>query len=99
MGGELANFNINEIAGACSLILGSLGGLLLICFKSRCSSINYSCFWGLFRWNCIRQLPDDSSDDENSSDNNDKNDKNDKKKNVTKKNEAILHPRTTEPQP
>ena len=74
MGGELADFNINEIAGAGSLILGSLGGLMLICFKSRCSSINYSCFYGLFKWNCIRQIPvDNSSDEEDSSNkNNDK---------------------------
>jgi len=98
MGGELADFNINEIAGAGSLILGSLGGLMLICFKSRCSSINYSCFYGLFRWNCIRQIPvDNSSDEENSS--NKKNEKNIVKKKIDNKMPSILPPVEPEPQP
>ena len=65
--GNMADYNINEVAGACSLMLGSLGGLLLICFKSRCSNIGYSCLWGMFKWNCQRRVTSgvDTSDDEN----------------------------------
>ena len=37
MGGEiLQSFNINELAGATGLVLGALGALLAVIFKSRC---------------------------------------------------------------
>ena len=37
MGGEiLQSFNINELAGAAGLVLGALGALLAVIFKSRC---------------------------------------------------------------
>ena len=59
--GQLADYNINEIAGASSLVIGSLGGLLLIVFKSRCTNIN--CCFGL--WSCARSVPvDNNSDDD-----------------------------------
>ena len=35
-GGILQQFNINELAGATGLILGALGGLLAVIWKSRC---------------------------------------------------------------
>ena len=53
--GQLADFNINEIAGSIALIMGSLGGLCLIIFKSRCSSV--SLCWGF--WSCNRVVKDD----------------------------------------
>ena len=34
--GILQQFNINELAGATGLILGALGGLLAVIWKSRC---------------------------------------------------------------
>ena len=34
--GILQEFNINELAGATGLILGALGGLLAVIWKSRC---------------------------------------------------------------
>ena len=58
--GQLADFNINEVAGAVSLFLGGLGGLLLIIFKSRCSTI--TCCWGLY--SCVREVPDADSDED-----------------------------------
>ena len=33
--GELANYTIDQVAGALALTLGSIGGLCLILFKSR----------------------------------------------------------------
>ena len=49
------------MAGATALIVSSIGGLLLIIFKSKCKTI--SCCWGLL--NCIREIPPkDSSDEE-----------------------------------
>ena len=36
MGGLLQEFNINELAGATGLMLGALGTMLAIIFKSRC---------------------------------------------------------------
>ena len=50
--GKLADYNINEIAGALSLTLGSIGGLCLILFKSRCEKI--SICWGV--WSCNRKV-------------------------------------------
>lgn len=34
--GILQQFNINELAGSVGLMLGALGGILAIIFKSRC---------------------------------------------------------------
>ncbi len=54
-GGILQQFNINELAGATGLILGALGGILAIIFKSRCYcrlNLCYLCF-------CERKPPPD----------------------------------------
>ena len=59
--GQLADFSLYQMAGATALIVSSIGGLLLIIFKSKCKTIN--CCWGLL--NCIREVPQvDSSDEE-----------------------------------
>jgi hypothetical protein len=60
MAGQLADFSIDQLAGALALVLGSCGGLLLIVFKSRCTQISFC--WGL--WSCMRQVPEEDSDDE-----------------------------------
>jgi hypothetical protein len=64
--GILQQFNINELAGATGLILGALGGLLAVIWKSRCHckmNLCYIC-------QCERKPPpdnpnEDSSDEEN----------------------------------
>ena len=59
--GQLDDFSLDQMAGATALIVSSIGGLLLIIFKSKCKTIN--CCWGLL--NCIREVPaNDSSDEE-----------------------------------
>ena len=58
--GKLGDYTIDQVAGALALILGSLGGLLLIVFKSRCTQI--SICWGL--WSCVRALPPDDDDND-----------------------------------
>ena len=35
-GGQLQDFTIDQLAGATALVLGSVGGLLMIIWKSRC---------------------------------------------------------------
>ena len=52
MGGQLADFTIDQLAGSMALVLGSVGGLCLILFKSRCSTITIC--WGL--WSCNRKV-------------------------------------------
>ena len=58
--GNLANYTIDQVAGALALTLGSVGGLCLILFKSRCERI--SVCWGL--WSCNRKVSDDVIDSE-----------------------------------
>ena len=58
--GNLANYTIDHMAGALALTLGSVGGLCLILFKSRCERI--SVCWGL--WSCNRKVSDDVIDTE-----------------------------------
>ena len=53
--GQLANYTIDQVAGALALTLGSIGGLCLILFKSRCETI--SICYGL--WSCNRKVLDD----------------------------------------
>ena len=60
MGGELGDFTIDQLGGTLALVLGSLGGLCLILFKSRCERI--SICWGL--WSCNRKVQDDTSEDD-----------------------------------
>ena len=63
--GILQQFNINELAGATGLILGALGGLLAIIWKSRCHCKMNLCYL----CQCERlpppdNLAEDSSDEE-----------------------------------
>ena len=59
--GKLDDFSLDQMAGAAALVISSLGGLLLIVFKSRCKTIK--CCYGL--WSCVREIPEDEgSDDE-----------------------------------
>ena len=76
---KLSDFSLDQLAGAVALALSSVGALLLILFKSRCSTIEYSCLWGICRYNCMREVINNSSDDEDTPSEN-KNKKNVKKK-------------------
>ena len=68
--GKLDDFSLDQVAGASALIVSSVGGLLLIIFKSRCRTI--SCCWGM--WSCVREVPveDESDDDKNKNKDKDK---------------------------
>ena len=57
--GQLGDFTIDQVAGASALLLGSIGALLMIIFRSRCETI--SCCWGL--WTCKRAVPIDDDND------------------------------------
>jgi len=56
--GELANYTIDQVAGALALTLGSVGGLCLILFKSRCETI--SICWGA--WSCNRKVAEEETE-------------------------------------
>ena len=62
--GILQSFNINELAGATGLVLGALGALLAVIFKSRCHCKLNMCYL----CQCERKPPPDkeidSSDEE-----------------------------------
>jgi len=65
--GKMEDFTIDQFAGSLALILGSIGGLLMIIWKSRCAC-RINCCW-LFR--CERLPPpiennnNESDDEEN----------------------------------
>jgi len=42
----LSNFTLNELAVFVGLVLGSVGGLMAVCSKSKCDTINI-CWGGL----------------------------------------------------
>lgn len=58
--GQLANYTIDQVAGAAALTLGSIGGLCLILFKSRCEKI--SICWGV--WSCDRKVLEEDSEED-----------------------------------
>tara|TARA_R110000824_G_scaffold196318_1_gene379509 strand:+ start:673 stop:999 length:327 start_codon:yes stop_codon:yes gene_type:complete len=58
--GQLANYTIDQVAGALALTLGSIGGLCLILFKSRCQRI--SICWGV--WSCDRKVVEEDSEED-----------------------------------
>ena len=60
MPGELQDFTIDQFAGSAALILGSVGGLLMIIWKSRCMCKMNCCY--LFQ--CERSAPKEDSDEE-----------------------------------
>jgi len=63
--GHLQDFTIDQFAGAAALILGSIGGLLMIIWKSRCVC---RCRLGLsdkcYIFDCSREPPPDGGDSE-----------------------------------
>ena len=58
--GQLGDFTIDQAAGSLALVLGSIGGLCLILFKSRCETI--SICYGL--WSCSRKVQDEDKPEE-----------------------------------
>jgi len=56
--GKMEDFTIDQFAGSAALILGSIGGLLMIIWKSRCEC-DVNCCW-LFR--CHRSPPPNEGD-------------------------------------
>lgn len=54
--GKMEDFTIDQFAGALALILGSIGGLLMIIWKSRCECDMNCCYL----WRCHRKPPPDT---------------------------------------
>ena len=63
-GGQLQDFTIDQFAGALALTLGSVGGLLMIVWKSRCMCKMNCCY--LFQ--CERRPPADNEGDDSDTD-------------------------------
>ena len=58
--GKLADFSLDQLAGAAALILSSVGALMLVMFKSQCLKVN--CCYGMIK--CVRQPPNLSEEPE-----------------------------------
>jgi len=58
--GQLADYSLDQVAGAAALLLGSCGALLHVIFQSKCTDI--SLLWGL--WRCKRRVPDPEPESE-----------------------------------
>ena len=61
--GELQDFTIDQFAGAAALILGSVGGLLMIIWKSRCHCKMNCCYL----LQCERRPPENDVDSDEES--------------------------------
>ena len=88
-GGRLQDFTIDQLAGATALVLGSVGGLLMIIWKSRCACrMRIGCSDKCYIFDCAREPPPDNveSDEEGK----------DKKKDKKKKPKPTIEP---EPEP
>ena len=99
-GSILQQFNINELAGATGLILGALGGILAIIFKSRCYcrlNLCHLCF-------CERKPPPDPEVDSSGEEDEeklvpDKKDKKDKKDKIDRGSKEMQKEGEPEPEP
>ena len=98
-GGRLQDFTIDQLAGATALVLGSVGGLLMIIWKSRCACrMRVGCSDSCYIFDCERSPPPDDHDSDNES----KGDK-DKikklKKTLSKKDKEAPPPQSSSPEP
>ena len=66
-GGQLQDFTIDQFAGALALTLGSVGGLLMIIWKSRCMCKVNCCY--LFQ--CERRPPQEDTPNDTDEEQND----------------------------
>ena len=109
-GGELQDFTIDQLAGATALVLGSVGALLMIIWKSRCACrVRLGLSDKCYIFDCSREPPaaGDDSDDENPKTpkqptEKDKVKKDDKKKDKVKKVDKVdrtSHELEPEPEP
>jgi hypothetical protein len=58
-GGQLQDFTIDQLAGATALVLGSIGGLLMIIWKSRCACrVRLGLSDKCYVFDCERKPPD-----------------------------------------
>jgi len=91
-GGRLQDFTIDQLAGATALVLGSVGGLLMIIWKSRCACrVRVGCSDKCYIFDCERAPPPDDKDSDNES--------NDKDKAEIKKLKKTLSKKEPEPEP
>lgn len=94
-GGQLQDFTIDQFAGASALILGSIGGLLMIIWKSRCACrMRLGCSDKCYIFDCERAPPPDDKD----SDDEDK-DKDKDKKEIKKLKKTLSETKEPEVQP
>ncbi len=64
-GGRLQDFTIDQLAGATALVLGSVGGLLMIIWKSRCACrMRVGCTDKCYIFDCERKPPPEPDSDE-----------------------------------
>jgi len=101
-GFSMEQFNINELAGATGLILGAVGGILAIIFKSRCyCKFRIGCSDKYNLCMCERKPPPDNVVvDESEQDDDEKPNLIPKNKSFIKKNKTTEGPpKESEPEP
>ena len=57
----MGEWNANDFSNIITISAAAISSVLLVIFKSRCTNIDYSCCYGLFKYNCVRDV---MSDDE-----------------------------------
>ena len=97
--GAMEQFNINELAGATGLILGAVGGILAIIFKSRCyCKFRIGCSDKYNLCMCERKPPPDNIDEGDDNEDPTK-PKETKPKDEKPKDEKLIPKKEPEPEP
>ena len=92
-GGKLQEFTIDQLAGATALVLGSIGGLLMIIWKSRCACrVRVGCSDKCYIFDCERKPPPNEDDSDNEGNDKDKKEIKKLKKTISKKEEEAPSP-------
>lgn len=92
-GGRLQDFTIDQLAGATALVLGSVGGLLMIIWKSRCACrMRVGCSDKCYIFDCERAPPPDDKDSDDEGKDKDKKEIKKLKKTLSKTKEPEVEP-------
>jgi len=55
----MSEWSANDFSNIITISAAAISSVLLVVFKSRCTNIDYTCCYGLFKYNCVRDVMSD----------------------------------------